>query len=675
MQMFLACRRAFCIGMILTAPVLGQKTWTGQGDGASWSNADNWSGGTLPGPSDHVILDNSSVSISYTVNLPTASNPVIARLTISPSASNTITLVLPTSNTGNPGFTVGDSSTATPYDIYLSSGAILRNSSGASAGNGIAFASATLDSMYIADGGRYVHNTTRGNSGIVSQLSRAAGTENGVVEFDVPTAPAYSPSASGRTYGSLVFSAAAAGGTKTYTISGASPLTVRGSLTIGTGTTLSSTQTGALNLSGNFTNNGTFSTASQAVTLVGTAAQTIGGSGPYALYRLVINNAAGVTLGTTVAVSDSLLLQSGKLTLGSNSIVIAASGGADAGSSASYVVTNGTGTVTQKGVGAADRVFPVGTATSYNPVIINNAGVVDTFSVRVQASFDFPPNNPTQVVNRQWTISEAVAGGSNATISLQWNSGDQASGFSPTAPVYIGRHDGTYWLQTLATVIGVNPYLAYASGFSSFSRFGVGNVDALPITLASFTGTVIENNRVRLEWRTISEINNYGFYVQKRTVGVQEWTEIPNSFVPGHGTTNEPQYYTYTDPTPITTSTQYRLKQVDLDGTIHYTDPIQVELPTGVPEVAPREFVLKQNYPNPFNPATAIKFSVETTDRATLEVYNTLGQKVATLFDGIAEAGQYYTVQFDASGLSSGVYFYRLESGKRSDLKKLVLLK
>lgn len=672
---FFNYRKTLFISTILASTAFGQKTWTGLGDGSSWSNADNWSGGTLPLPTDHVILDNSHVSGSYTVDLPTVSNPVIARLTISPAGGNTITLVLPNSNTGNPGFTVGDGSTATPYDIVLNSGAVLRNSSGASAGNGLGFSSATQDSMYIANGGRYVHNTVREESGIVSQLSRAAGTETGVFEFDVPTSAAYSPSASGQTYGSLVLRSTAAGGMKTYSISGGSPLTIRGSLTIGTGVTLTSTQTGALNLSGNFTNNGTYSTTTQPVVTAGTAAQTITGTGTYTMYRLAINNAGGVTLASNLTLSDSLFLLSGKLTIGSSSIVIAATGGADAGSETSYVVTNGTGTITQKGVGATDRIFPVGTATSYNPVIIKNVGVVDTFSVRVQASFDFPPNFPSRVVNRQWTITEAVAGGSNATVSLQWNIGDQDSGFILTDPVYIGRHDGTYWRQTLATVIGVGPYLASASGFTSFSPFGVGNVDALPITLVSFTGTLIENNRVRLEWRTISEINNYGFYVQKRNVGSVDWVEIQGSFVPGHGTTNQPQYYTYTDNAGITTSTQYRLKQVDLDGTIHYTDPIQVDLPTSVPEVAPREFVLKQNYPNPFNPSTEIKFSVENTNHATLEVYNTLGQKVATLFDGVAEAGRYYTVSFNAAGISSGVYLYRLESGKRSDLKKLVLLK
>jgi hypothetical protein len=89
----------------------------------------------------------------------------------------------------------------------------------------------------------------------------------------------------------------------------------------------------------------------------------------------------------------------------------------------------------------------------------------------------------------------------------------------------------------------------------------------------------------------------------------------------------------------------------------------------------PKQFVLLQNYPNPFNPSTEIKFSVEATDRATLEVFNTLGQKVATLFDDVAEAGRYYRVRFSGENLSSGVYFYRLQSGTKSELKRLLLLK
>lgn len=102
-------------------------------------------------------------------------------------------------------------------------------------------------------------------------------------------------------------------------------------------------------------------------------------------------------------------------------------------------------------------------------------------------------------------------------------------------------------------------------------------------------------------------------------------------------------------------------------------DPLTIST-TSIVEV-PKQFVLWQNYPNPFNPSTEIKFSVEATDRTALEVFNVLGQKVATLFDDVAESGQYYKVRFDGGNVASGVYFYRLQGGTRSELKKLILLK
>jgi hypothetical protein len=119
----------------------------------------------------------------------------------------------------------------------------------------------------------------------------------------------------------------------------------------------------------------------------------------------------------------------------------------------------------------------------------------------------------------------------------------------------------------------------------------------------------------------------------------------------------------------------FRLKQIDLDGTIHYAEPIQITLVTSVSYSTPLTYSLSQNYPNPFNPETRIRFSVENNGRATFRVYNLIGQEVATLFDAIAEAGRYYEVKFDGAKLTSGVYFYKLENGKNSALKKLMLVK
>jgi hypothetical protein len=91
--------------------------------------------------------------------------------------------------------------------------------------------------------------------------------------------------------------------------------------------------------------------------------------------------------------------------------------------------------------------------------------------------------------------------------------------------------------------------------------------------------------------------------------------------------------------------------------------------------ISPTRFVLEQNFPNPFNPETNIRFSVETSSNATLSLFNALGQRVATLFDGPVEAGRLYTVRLLGTGLASGVYFYRLQSSSQFALKDLVIVK
>ena len=200
----------------------------------------------------------------------------------------------------------------------------------------------------------------------------------------------------------------------------------------------------------------------------------------------------------------------------------------------------------------------------------------------------------------------------------------------------------------------------------------------LPITLASFTGEMVPGtNHIRLTWRTLSELNNYGFMVQRRLDSDSAFTELPNSFVPGQGTTAEPHDYTFVDSTLTTAGRyHYRLRQIDLTGTSYFTPSIIVDLTVlSVVENAPREFKLKQNYPNPFNPSTQITFSVENTGPTTLEIFNVIGQHVATVFDGLAEAGRYYTVRMGSSDMASGLYLYRLQSGKKSDLKKMLLIK
>jgi len=198
----------------------------------------------------------------------------------------------------------------------------------------------------------------------------------------------------------------------------------------------------------------------------------------------------------------------------------------------------------------------------------------------------------------------------------------------------------------------------------------------VPIQLASFYGTEAATG-VALAWATFSEVNNYGFYVERRDGRTGQYKTV-SALIPGAGTSLERHDYAWSDTKVSGGEYFYRLRQVDLNGVQQYSPEIVVRV-TGVlgvkTEAAPKVFALKQNYPNPFNPTTSVKFSVAQSEHATLKVYNMLGQAVMNLFDGQAEAGRYYQAGFDAAALPSGIYFYRLVTDSRSDVKKMMLLK
>jgi len=197
---------------------------------------------------------------------------------------------------------------------------------------------------------------------------------------------------------------------------------------------------------------------------------------------------------------------------------------------------------------------------------------------------------------------------------------------------------------------------------------------ALPVELSSFTAEVLKNGSVQLNWRTETEVNNFGFEVersQKSNVKSQtEWTKI--GFVEGHGNSNSPKDYSFTDDltfTPkLTPVLRYRLKQIDTDGKFEYSKVIEVDLGS------PGKFELSQNYPNPFNPVTTIKFSITQSGYVKLMVYNALGEQIAELVDGFKEAG-IHTINYNASDLNSGLYIYKLEASGIIQSRKMMLLK
>jgi len=188
--------------------------------------------------------------------------------------------------------------------------------------------------------------------------------------------------------------------------------------------------------------------------------------------------------------------------------------------------------------------------------------------------------------------------------------------------------------------------------------------DIIPVELASFSAFV-NKDEVTLNWSTSTETNNQGFEIQRATLD-GEYEAI--SFVNGKGTTAEAFRYTYVDSKVATGTYTYRLKQIDFNGSFEYSGEISVEI------IKPLEFVLEQNFPNPFNPNTLIKYSIPQDGFVSLKVYNLLGETVKTIVNRVQEAGR-YEINFDASGLSSGIYVYNLKSGKLNSVKKMLLMK
>jgi hypothetical protein len=123
------------------------------------------------------------------------------------------------------------------------------------------------------------------------------------------------------------------------------------------------------------------------------------------------------------------------------------------------------------------------------------------------------------------------------------------------------------------------------------------------------------------------------------------------------------------------TAAAHSLVLTGSDVNIDYIQLVRKEIVSSVGDnEVPLGYDLAQNYPNPFNPATEIQFALGKASHVTLTVFNLLGQKVTTLVDGPLSAGQ-HSVRFNASNLSTGVYFYRLEAGTFKANKKMLLLK
>jgi Secretion system C-terminal sorting domain len=365
--------------------------------------------------------------------------------------------------------------------------------------------------------------------------------------------------------------------------------------------------------------------------------------------RFTINNG-------TVAIADgftfttyTLTLTSGNIPLGTGKIVIE-SGGSASGSATSYVATNGTGVLSIEGF-TGSKTFPVGTATAYAPVIINNSATSRHFSVKVGSTFSGTPAVTNKMVQLQWDITPSDMTANNADLTLQWPASAQGSSFNPAAATEIAHYTGTWSEFKLATVSGSGPYTAMASGFTSFSPFAVANQNALSVELTTFKATPLSKTNL-LTWETAAETNNKGFDVQRQT-RTGAWESL--GFVDGVGKAST---YTFEDKGPLSIS-YYRLRQVDFDGKETLSKIVSVSQDSkGRISITP----------NPTSDKATISLAQNdvTNQTATIILYDMTGRQVLT------QRATGEAIQLDLSDLAKGMYVVTVQSNNAIYQQKIV---
>lgn len=289
-------------------------------------------------------------------------------------------------------------------------------------------------------------------------------------------------------------------------------------------------------------------------------------------------------------------------------------------------------------------------------------GLSKSTETRVEDSVNVLNFNQTYLLALKYSFNTAATNDDQVTLYV-YSSGfpltEPGSPIVTLGPVGAGTTGDPSNIGAIAIRQGTNTPSGRIDGIRVGNTWGI-----IPVELTSFNALVNGNN-VKLIWSTATELNNSGFDIERKSSN-GEWRKI--GFVKGAGTTTASQNYFFTDRDLSSGKYSYRLKQIDFDGKFEYSKSVEVDVNVAY------NFELAQNYPNPFNPTTSISFSIPQAGNVKLSVYNLLGQEIKTLINRNMEAGN-YSIDFDAEGLFSGVYIYRLEANGMALTKKMTYLK
>lgn len=466
MQLTKACLLIMFIVSDLYA--IAQVRWSGLGGDGQWLTATNWEGNIVPANGADVVLDNSMVSVNYVVTLPAGNITTSVRsLTISPAAGGTIEVVLPNNNTASTGFTC----TGSGNGLIIHNGGIFRNASGAGSGAPLNITGA----VWIGNGGRYIHNTPRSHVNVVAALATASGTETGIFEFDISNG---SPLIAfpGRTFGTLVLSATAASGAKTYNANGVNRTLIRGDFIIGSGVSFNLDLDDTVFIKGNYEQQGgVFNLGSSANTVVqinkhfiqtagviteddnglpvielnGSSSQSVTASGSISnSIAFKVNNPAGVTLQTALSLPYKLELVQGKVATSAINLLTLEAGctiQADSLSSLSFI----NGPMQKRGLLATGQfLFPVGKGNSLRWLSLTNA----TGNYTVEFFRDNPKlmsNTYSAIIHHissieYWGITADVLPAPQAQVKLSFND-PNSGGITDLPSLRVAQLTGGVW--------------------------------------------------------------------------------------------------------------------------------------------------------------------------------------------------------------------------------------
>lgn len=394
-------------------------------------------------------------------------------------------------------------------------------------------------------------------------------------------------------------------------------------------------------------------------TFNGTVEQITGSLLPAAVNKLTINNTAGVKLSKDVTVNNSLSVSGGDLKLDGYTVTLGASG-----------ILTETPANTVNGLGKLTITTNVGTPSALN---VGGLGAVltankDLGSTTVERYHSAPVHLGNSGILRSFRIAPGQNNsGLNASLKFYYDE-SELNGLTEAALILSKSLTGAdnSWYSVGGTVNTTDNYIEL-SGITDFSYWAAGSSSTpLPVELISFTA-VSEKDRVILSWNTATEIQNQGWNIERRIKGSADWSNI--GFVQGAGDRTEPAAYSFIDKNPLIGSAEYRLRQLDYNGTSVPGKVIEVLL-----QQMPNEYLLHQNYPNPFNPETKISFELPQTSFVNISVFNALGELVSTLVNKNLDAGV-HSVVFEAANMNSGIYIYQLRSADVVFTKKMILIR